>query len=77
MQMILGAIIGLVVGIPTTIIGFGKIKEKIMKKKIKKIIRQVIIGLQEVEKDIDKDDLETILNKLANLANKIGYGLKH
>ena len=73
---IIAGIIGIIVGLGGGALGFTIIKERVMKKKLRQVLRKVIKELQVIEADMDKDNLNITINKLKNLATSLGYEFK-
>ena len=71
--MILGVVLGALGGAALGVAGLTKVKEHLLKKKVRQILREAIVELQQIERDMDSDDVSTTLSKLGNLATKLAY----
>lgn len=69
------AITGVLTGIVATLGGLHFISQIIIKKKIRKILRNTIRELTKIEEEMDKDSPRETLEKIGNLASKLGKSL--
>lgn len=69
------AITGVLTGIIATLGGLHFISQIIIKKKIRKVLRNTIRELTKIEEEMDKDSPRETLEKIGNLASKLGKSL--
>lgn len=69
------AITGVLTGIIATLGGIHFMSQIIIKKKIRKILRSTIKELIKIEEEMDKDSPRETLEKIGNLASKLGKSL--
>ena len=68
----IGTVAGMITGIATTLGGLHFISQKLLKIKIRKMLRKIIKELTKIEQEMDNDSPKETLEKISNLASKLG-----
>lgn len=76
MVTVIATIISALIGAGVTGAGLYLAAQKILKRKLRRLLRKTIRKLQRIEADMDTDNIQTTLDKLAKLATELGYDMK-